>query len=128
MFTDHSALFENDRHQQGQCERMQNFRPDSILRGVLYFAALHLLALIPNLMIVSALVKLSGANKETIAYAPVFGLAILAFSSLLYQVPLALYLRIKGKNKTAQGILVCAAIFAILQLFGYGVLYLGFRS
>lgn len=95
---------------------------DSILRGVLYFLGLHAVALIPNFLIVSELVALSGASKETIAWAPVFAIAILGFSSLLYQLPLALYLAAKGKLKAAKAVAVCAAVVAALQ----GLLYLAF--
>ena len=101
---------------------------DGVLRGILYFLGLHAIAFIPNLMITSALVKLSGANKETIAWAPVFAIGILAFSSLLYQIPLALYLAAKGKPKAAKAIGVSAASFALLQALGYGAFYLWSRS
>ena len=101
---------------------------DGFVRGVLYFFALHVIAFIPNLMITSDLVKRSGANKETIAWAPVFGIVILAFSSLLYQIPLALYLAAKARPKAAKAVVVCAASFALLQALGYGAFYLWIKA
>lgn len=98
---------------------------DSIVHGVLYFFGLHIVALIPNFLIVSKLVALSGASKETIAWAPIFAVAILGFSSLLYQVPLALYLASRRKPKAAKAVAVCAAIGAALQVLVYLVFYLG---
>ena len=94
------------------------------MRGILYFFGLHLIAFIPNLMITSALVKQSGANKETMAWAPVFAIGILAFSSLAYQIPLGMYLSSKAKPKAAKAVVVCAASFALLQALAYGAFYL----